>query len=334
MAATITPEAIEARLRGARRVRRRAESQVARDATLRGARRRLARPRRARADRRGRVRRRAQGRRHAQAQDRRRRDRPGGAPRRMNRAIVITGVGAVTPLGVGARTLHERWRAGQSGIEDGVGAATSSTRPSTCRASRRAARTASRSSRWPRPTRRWPRRAGRTSAVRPRPGRLLIGTGIGGIGTLEANHDSCWRRARRRSPPLSIPLMMGNAASAAVSMRHGLRGQSFGTRLGLRGRRARDRHGRADDPARRRRRGRHRRLRGGAHPARHRRLRRDGRAQRRRHLAPVRRPPRRLRDGRGRRRARARGRRPRPRARRDDPRRACSATAPPRTRTT
>ena len=42
----------------------------------------------------------------------------------MTRTVVITGVGAVTPLGVGARTLHERWSAGQSGIEDGYGRAT------------------------------------------------------------------------------------------------------------------------------------------------------------------------------------------------------------------
>ena len=41
----------------------------------------------------------------------------------MTRTTVITGVGAVTPLGVGARTLHERWTAGQSGIEDGFGRA-------------------------------------------------------------------------------------------------------------------------------------------------------------------------------------------------------------------
>src|ERR1700684_3237731 len=36
--------------------------------------------------------------------------------------IVVTGVGAVTPLGVGARTLHERWCAGECGIADGEGA--------------------------------------------------------------------------------------------------------------------------------------------------------------------------------------------------------------------
>ena len=42
----------------------------------------------------------------------------------MKRDVVVTGVGAVTPLGVGARTLHERWSAGTSGIEDGEGACT------------------------------------------------------------------------------------------------------------------------------------------------------------------------------------------------------------------
>ena len=42
----------------------------------------------------------------------------------MKREIVVTGIGAVTPLGVGARTLHERWTAGTSGIEDGEGACT------------------------------------------------------------------------------------------------------------------------------------------------------------------------------------------------------------------
>jgi len=40
----------------------------------------------------------------------------------MKREVVVTGLGAVSPLGVGARTLHERWTAGTSGIEDGEGA--------------------------------------------------------------------------------------------------------------------------------------------------------------------------------------------------------------------
>ena len=150
MAATVTPEARrEDRLRRARRSS--APSRVADHARrhVRGARRRLARPRRAR---------RRSSRTSTASQLKGEdvgkiktvgdADRPGGEPRGMNREVVITGVGAVTPLGVGARTLYERWRAGASGIEDGDGAAhrvRAHRAPVASR--RRAAPTASRSSR-------------------------------------------------------------------------------------------------------------------------------------------------------------------------------------------
>ena len=35
--------------------------------------------------------------------------------------VVVTGVGAVSPLGIGAGVLYERWAAGVCGIEDGEG---------------------------------------------------------------------------------------------------------------------------------------------------------------------------------------------------------------------
>ena len=37
--------------------------------------------------------------------------------------VVVTGIGAVTPLGIGAAPLYERWAAGICGIEDGEGRA-------------------------------------------------------------------------------------------------------------------------------------------------------------------------------------------------------------------
>jgi 3-oxoacyl-[acyl-carrier-protein] synthase II len=148
----------------------------------------------------------------------------------MNREIVVTGVGAVTPLGIGARTLYERWRAGVSGIQDGVGAATEfdPTEYLSIKEARRADRfsqfamvasdEALEEAGW---SEQLPYDADRVAT--------LIGTGIGGIGTLEANHKLLLEKGPKAVSPLSIPLLMGNSASAAVSMRHGLRGQSFAT---------------------------------------------------------------------------------------------------------
>ena len=57
----------------------------------------------------------------------------------------------------------------------------------------------------------------------------VIGTGIGGIGTLESQHVVLRDQGADKISPLSIPLLMANAASGVVAMKHNLRGQSFGT---------------------------------------------------------------------------------------------------------
>ncbi len=56
----------------------------------------------------------------------------------------------------------------------------------------------------------------------------VIGTGIGGLGSLEEQHSALLDKGPKGVSPLSVPLFMGNAAAAAVAMRRGLRGQSFG----------------------------------------------------------------------------------------------------------
>ena len=42
----------------------------------------------------------------------------------MKPKIVVTGLGAITPLGIGASALHDRWARGECGIVDGAGACT------------------------------------------------------------------------------------------------------------------------------------------------------------------------------------------------------------------
>jgi 3-oxoacyl-[acyl-carrier-protein] synthase II len=57
----------------------------------------------------------------------------------------------------------------------------------------------------------------------------IVGTGIGGIGTIEEQHDTLREQGSERVSPLAVPLMMANAAAGVLAMRHDLRGQSFGT---------------------------------------------------------------------------------------------------------
>ena len=145
------------------------------------------------------------------------------------REVAVTGLGAVTPLGVGARTLHERWTAGASGIRDGEGPcadfdpAEFLSAKEVRRADRftqlalAAAREAIADADWD----------GELPYADARVG-CIIGTGIGGIETLEGAHVTLRERGPERVPPLAVPLMMSNAAPAAVAMRHGLRGPVFG----------------------------------------------------------------------------------------------------------
>jgi 3-oxoacyl-[acyl-carrier-protein] synthase II len=51
-----------------------------------------------------------------------------------------------------------------------------------------------------------------------------IATGVGGLGTLEEQILVNYEKGSRRVSPFLVPMMMGNAASAAVSMRHGFQG--------------------------------------------------------------------------------------------------------------
>jgi len=52
----------------------------------------------------------------------------------------------------------------------------------------------------------------------------MIGTGIGGLATIEEQSAVCRDRGPRRVSPFLIPMVMGNAPAAAISMRYGFQG--------------------------------------------------------------------------------------------------------------
>ena len=143
--------------------------------------------------------------------------------------VVVTGVGAITPLGVGAGTLFERWSAGEVGIADGEAPCASFdpleffTRKEARRSDRftqfalAAAQEALAQAGWLDDSAYEPARIG-----------CVLGTGIGGLGTLEAGFGVLKDEGPEKVSPLAVPLMMGNAGSAAIAMAHELRGPVFG----------------------------------------------------------------------------------------------------------
>jgi 3-oxoacyl-[acyl-carrier-protein] synthase II len=147
----------------------------------------------------------------------------------MSRRVVITGVGAVTPLGIGSDPLIDRWSAGESGIVDGFGRCLDF-EPADFLSKKEV------------------RRADRFTqlaivagdeAIKQAFGEdgelpydpykvgCVIATGIGGLVSLEREQEKLILKGPKSVSPLAVPLMMGNAAAAAVSMRHGLQGHTY-----------------------------------------------------------------------------------------------------------
>ena len=60
--------------------------------------------------------------------------------------------------------------------------------------------------------------------VDPRRFGVIVGTGVGGLGTLEEQVQIRLEKGERRVSPFLVPMMMANASGAAISMRYGLRG--------------------------------------------------------------------------------------------------------------
>jgi 3-oxoacyl-[acyl-carrier-protein] synthase II len=140
--------------------------------------------------------------------------------------IVVTGRGVVSSIGEGADTFFDALLAKKSGIADGVGAATEfdpevAMSPKDVRRSDRythlavaAAAQAAEEANVP-------------DGVDPERLGVLVGTGVGGLLTLEEQCRNFFEGGERAVSPHFVPMMMPNAAAGVIAMRLGAHGPGF-----------------------------------------------------------------------------------------------------------
>ena len=144
---------------------------------------------------------------------------------RDGRRVVVTGVGAVTPCGLGVQALWDglhavpaddvQRRVPPHDGEADLGARDARRADAVTRYTVRAAGEALDAAGLS---------AGLPDDVDPVRAGVVLGTGIGGVGTLEEQIVVRHERGPRRVSPFTIPATMANAPGAALAMRHGWRG--------------------------------------------------------------------------------------------------------------
>jgi len=140
-------------------------------------------------------------------------------------SVAVTGRGVVTSLGEGADAFFEALAAGASGIVEGLSRATAFD-PETYMDPRLARRT-DRYAQFALAAAEQAAAEASLADCDPARVAVVIGTGVGGLITLQENCESFLARGERGVSPNFVPMMMPNAAAGAVAIRHGLHGPGF-----------------------------------------------------------------------------------------------------------
>lgn len=69
--------------------------------------------------------------------------------------------------------------------------------------------------------------SGVEGTVEPERFAVIFGTGIGGIGIFETEHTKLMEKGPRRVSPLFVPMMIGNMAAGMIAIRHDCRGSAM-----------------------------------------------------------------------------------------------------------
>ena len=155
-----------------------------------------------------------------------------------NRRVVVTGMGAITPLGNNVAETWESLKAGKNGIapislfdtanyKAKLGAEVKNFDPKeymdvndTLRTDRYAQFAVA-------AAQQAVEQSGIEGTVAPKRFAVQFGTGIGGIATFENEHTKLMERGPRRVSPLFVPMMISNMAAGMIAIRHDCRGSAM-----------------------------------------------------------------------------------------------------------
>jgi 3-oxoacyl-[acyl-carrier-protein] synthase II len=140
-------------------------------------------------------------------------------------SVAVTGRGVVTSLGEGADDFFEALAAGASGIVDGLSTATEFDPERYM--DPRVARKTDRYAQFGVAAADQAATEAELSACDPTRVAIVLGTGIGGLITLQEQCESFLARGERGVSPNFVPMMMPNAAAGAVAIRLGIHGPGF-----------------------------------------------------------------------------------------------------------
>ena len=152
-----------------------------------------------------------------------------------NRRVVVTGIGAVTPLGNNAEETWEGMKSGKNGIgpitlfdtegfKAKLAAEVKGFDPREYLQVNEVLRTDRYAQFAVAAAKQAADESGIDGTVDPERYAVIFGTGIGGISTFEKEHSTLLEKGARRVSPLMVPMMIGNMAAGMIAIRHDCRG--------------------------------------------------------------------------------------------------------------
>lgn len=155
-----------------------------------------------------------------------------------NRRVVVTGMGAITPVGNNVKDTWEGLKSGKNGIapitlfdtenfKAKLGAEVKNFNPRDYLEVNEVLRTDRYAQFAVAAAQQAVEESGIEGTVAPERFSVIFGTGIGGINTFETEYGKLMEKGPRRVSPLFIPMMIANMASGMIAIRHDCRGSAM-----------------------------------------------------------------------------------------------------------